>query len=371
MKMRKPRVERRDLKSGRMRSRLAQLERYHDTGDALEGAAAELRATLEDLALVEDELRRKSQALHGAESEAEEQRRRREELETILEAAPDGVCRLDRDGAVRYANPAAARMLGVGASELEGRQLIDVLAEGGNGELADADSRVRLERALGALRPGGGQWDYVDPGGREITIGYRLGLIGRDGKAVGAVVTLSDVTQRRALEQDLRRRADRDPLTGLLNRRAFERELERELALASRYRTVCAMLVLDVDDLKGINDVHGHLAGDAVLRAVAGTLRARLRSTDVAGRMGGDEFAVLLPRADEAAARTVAEQVVAAVGAHPVAPGGPRASISLGIALVKLPGLRITDVLRCADEAMYQAKTSGGGRMVVVDATLP
>jgi diguanylate cyclase (GGDEF)-like protein len=188
---------------------------------------------------------------------------------------------------------------------------------------------------------------------------------------VGAVVTLFDISERRALERDLRRRADHDALTGLLNRSAFERELEREVALASRYGTSCAFLLLDVDALKAVNDRYGHLAGDAVLRSAAMALKARLRQTDIAGRLGGDEFGVLLPRADEAAARTVGEEIVAAVRAHPIGADGPRTSVSLGVALVKIPGLRITDVLRCADEAMYRGKQGGGDRIVVVDATLP
>jgi diguanylate cyclase (GGDEF)-like protein len=236
------------------------------------------------------------------------------------------------------------------------------------------DSRVHLERALGALRPGSGHWDYLDPSGRRtLSLSYALATLVESGSTVGCVVSVVDTTDRRRLEMDLRRRADRDPLTGLLNRRAFERELERELALASRYRTPCAMLVLDVDGLKSVNDGHGHLAGDAVLQAVAGALENRVRQTDIAARLGGDEFGVLLPQADEAAARTVAGEILAAVRAHDVAPGGEgwSASVSLGVALVKIPGLRTTDVFRCADKAMYHGKNSGGDRMQVVDATLP
>ncbi len=293
--------------------------------------------------------------------------------QAILDATADGICRLDRDGSIDFANPAAARLLGRSEEELRGRQLIDVFVEGQTDAEATADSRVRLERAFGALRPGEGQWDYTEPSrGRSISLSYTLTSLVEAGEVAGAVVSLVDVTDRRQLERDLRRRADRDALTGLLNRSAFERELERELGLASRYRTLCAMLVLDVDSLKVINDHHGHLAGDAVLRAVAMALRRRLRQTDVAGRLGGDEFGVLLPQADETAARTVASEILAAARAHEIAPGGqgPYASVSVGIALVKIPGLQTSDVFRCADEAMYKGKNTGGDRLVVVDATL-
>jgi diguanylate cyclase (GGDEF)-like protein/PAS domain S-box-containing protein len=291
----------------------------------------------------------------------------------ILDAAPDGIFRLDRDGSVDYTNPAAARLLGRSQAELRGRQLIDVFVEGQAADNVDGDSRVRLERAFGGLRPGSGQWEYAEPAGqRPISLNYMLASLVEGGSVVGSVVSLVDITDRRELERDLRRRADRDALTGLHNRSAFERELERELGLASRYRTLCAMLLLDVDSLKVVNDVHGHLAGDAVLRAVAMALRTRLRQTDIAGRLGGDEFGVLLPQADEAAARTVASEILEAARAHEISPGAPGtgASVSVGIALVKIPGLRATDVFRSADEAMYEGKNTGGDRVVVVDATL-
>jgi diguanylate cyclase (GGDEF)-like protein/PAS domain S-box-containing protein len=291
----------------------------------------------------------------------------------ILDAAPEGIFRLDRDGSVDYTNPAAARLLGRSEAELLGRQLIDVFVEGQTADKVDGDSRVRLERAFGGLHPGSGQWDYTEPAGeRPRSLNYMLASLIEGETVVGSVVSLVDITDRRELERDLRRRADRDALTGLHNRSAFERELERELGLASRYRTPCAILLLDVDSLKAVNDVHGHLAGDAVLRAVALALRKRLRQTDIAGRLGGDEFGVLLPQADEAAALTVAGEILEAARAHEIAPStaGTGASVSVGIALVKIPGLRTTDVFRCADEAMYEGKNTGGDRIVVVDATL-
>jgi diguanylate cyclase (GGDEF)-like protein/PAS domain S-box-containing protein len=294
------------------------------------------------------------------------------ERDAILDAAPEGICRLDADGQVEYANPAAGRLLGRTQQALRGRQLIDILADGCADTEVEGADRVRLERALGALRPESGEWDYVEPsGGKEVSLRYTCRPLLADGDLVGAVVTFVDISDLRRIERDLRHRADHDALTGLLNRSAFERELDREMAFASRYRTACAVLMLDVDSLKIVNDLNGHLAGDALLRAVALAMRARLRRTDVAGRLGGDEFGVLLPRADETAARTVAAEILAAIRDHPVGPGAgqPGASVSLGIALVKLSGLRTTDVLRSADEGMYRAKRTGGDRIVVVEAT--
>jgi len=297
-----------------------------------------------------------------------------DERQTLLDSAPEGICRLDRDGNIDYVNPAAARLLGRAEADLLGQPLIDVFVEGQSEDEVEGDDRVPLERALGAMRAGYGQWDYTSPlGGRDVAVRYECAPLTDAGTVVGAIVSLVDVTGRRDLERDLRRRAEEDGLTGLRNRRSFEEELERELAFSSRYGTSCAMLLLDVDDLKFVNDRYGHLAGDGLLRAVARGFRDRLRRTDIAGRLGGDEFGVLLPRAGERAARTVAAEVLDAVRAHPLESeaGDPVGSVSLGIAMVKIPGLRTTDVLRCADEAMYRAKRNGGDRIVVLEATLP
>jgi diguanylate cyclase (GGDEF)-like protein/PAS domain S-box-containing protein len=293
--------------------------------------------------------------------------------QAILDAAPVGICRLDGEGNIDLVNAAATHLLGRSDADLRGRQLLDVFVEGQTDAEVTGDSLVRLERAFGGLHPGSGQWDYTEPaGGRRLSLSYALATVVEGGTLVGCVVSFVDITDRRRLELDLRRRADRDPLTGLLNRGAFERELERELGLASRYQTPCAMLVLDVDGLKGVNDDHGHLAGDALLKAVASVLHERLRTTDIAGRLGGDEFGVLLPQADGPAARTVAGEILAGVRGHELVPGegGGSASVSIGIALVKIPGLRTSDVFRCADQAMYRGKNSGGDRMLVVEATL-
>ncbi len=112
------------------------------------------------------------------------------------------------------------------------------------------------------------------------------------------LLQLLDITERKRVEAHLQHMADHDPLTGLLNRRRFEQELDRHVAHAQRYGTEGAVIVLDVDRFKQVNDAYGHSTGDRVITSVARVLRRRLRTTDTLARLGGDEFAVLLPKAD-------------------------------------------------------------------------
>lgn len=172
---------------------------------------------------------------------------------------------------------------------------------------------------------------------------------------------------RRALERlrattsRLRHLADHDPLTGLLNRRRFEQELARHLAHVRRYGPEGAALVLDLDRFKPVNDTHGHAAGDRLLARVASVLRERLRVTDVVARIGGDEFAVLLPRADRAGAEAVARSLVATVREQAIAAGADPVTVSAGVVLFADCGpVGAEAALAAADLAMYDAKAAGG-----------
>jgi diguanylate cyclase (GGDEF)-like protein len=169
---------------------------------------------------------------------------------------------------------------------------------------------------------------------------------------------LEDVTNawehRREMEE-LRTLADHDGLTGLLNRRRFEEELQREAAAATRYGRRAAVVVLDLDDFKTVNDRYGHVVGDAVLRRVADVLRGRLRASDRAGRLGGDEFAVILEGADEATAvRVAAELADDLAAAHLGDAPDVRATASVGAAAIT--GDDGIAALHAADQAMYAAK---------------
>jgi diguanylate cyclase (GGDEF)-like protein len=151
--------------------------------------------------------------------------------------------------------------------------------------------------------------------------------------------------------------ATTDPLTGLANRRVFDEALAREAALAARGRRPLALMILDVDHFKAFNDAFGHPAGDEVLKQVAVAVRACCRGTDVVARLGGEEFAVLLPGTDLPGGVALAERVRLAVAAGPW-PLGP-VTVSVGVAVHDAASGGAAELVRAADRAMYRAKRGG------------
>lgn len=176
------------------------------------------------------------------------------------------------------------------------------------------------------------------------------------------VARLTDeVTAQKATIRELRRDAIRDPLSGLLNRRGFERVLDRTIDFVRRYDGVVALVFLDLDDFKTINDSLGHAAGDAALRHVATVLTGSLRRSDLVARIGGDEFVALLWKSDEESARETARRVRDGFRRTPfVYDGQPVAmAASVGIASVQKTD-SAADVLDRADRDMYRHKTGDG-----------
>jgi diguanylate cyclase (GGDEF)-like protein len=167
--------------------------------------------------------------------------------------------------------------------------------------------------------------------------------------------------------KEARQLADLDALTGLHNRRYFHETLAREVARAHRYDRRLALIVFDLDDFKAINDRIGHLAGDAVLAEAADRIRDVVRSADIACRVGGDEFAVILPESALGDADQLYRRLQAAVSARPVAQAGTL-SVSAGIAELK-PGDDTTSFFERADEALYRAKGHGKAQVVAADST--
>jgi diguanylate cyclase (GGDEF)-like protein len=152
--------------------------------------------------------------------------------------------------------------------------------------------------------------------------------------------------------------ADHDPLTGLLNRRSFERALSRHAAGIRRYGSTGALLVLDLDGFKHVNDTHGHVAGDELIISCARALAGRLRATDVLARLGGDEFAVLLPHGGQDEAVKLARALVDVVRS---AGGTERARVTVSVGVAHFDDIMVTaeEVLVRADRAMYEAKAAG------------
>jgi diguanylate cyclase (GGDEF)-like protein len=155
--------------------------------------------------------------------------------------------------------------------------------------------------------------------------------------------------------------ADRDPLIPVLNRRAFVRELSRVIASGRRYGEAAGLVYFDLDNFKGVNDAHGHAAGDAALQHLANLVLANVRETDILGRLGGDELGLILVRADEETAKTKAASLAALVSREPFRHGGTEIPLSISVGAVSFTGEdEPDDALARADRAMYEAKRKDG-----------
>jgi diguanylate cyclase (GGDEF)-like protein/PAS domain S-box-containing protein len=237
-----------------------------------------------------------------------------------------------------------------------------------------------VERILGSID------ELID--GCENVVHDELGLLDRAGNPFegrvsmsvvagrrgvrDVIVQIEDVTERNRLERELQDLADLDPLTGLFNRRRFERELGCELERAHREARGGAVILIDLDNFKEVNDTHSHQTGDAMLTATARALTEQTRSTDVVARLGGDEFAVLMPALHHAQAPSIGEALVERIAeraVHGDGPGARRTTASVGV-VVYADDTEMTggQLLNDADLAMYEAKDDGGNRCVVYPA---
>jgi len=174
------------------------------------------------------------------------------------------------------------------------------------------------------------------------------------------------VTQRIRLEQDMKRLATTDALTGANNRHQFFSQAAREVARAKRYDNPLSVIMLDIDYFKSINDTYGHHAGDMVLKAFADTARTALRTSDIFGRLGGEEFAAILPQTGLEEGLEVAERLRAAFAALAVRVDEATIpfTVSLGVTQVRATDKDVEELLNRADEALYRAKRMGRNRVV-------
>jgi diguanylate cyclase (GGDEF)-like protein len=177
-------------------------------------------------------------------------------------------------------------------------------------------------------------------------------------------VAITGLSQLRRTQAQLQLLATHDPLTNVLNARAFSNELAQELGRNRRYGRPLALIYLDLDDFKKVNDVHGHATGDAVLRLVADATRSAVRQADIVGRLGGDEFAVLMPETEGTVAHAAANRL--AGGIRTVFRGTPSVTASIGVVSVTGSEAGTDELLRKADQAMYEAKRGGKDRVVQV-----
>ncbi len=266
--------------------------------------------------------------------------------------APIGMAVVGLDGTFQRVNPEFCRLLGYSPEELAHLTFQNIT----HPDDLDIDVAEASRLITGDIASYQMDKRYYSRDGHVVWVRLSVFLIYDDNDEPLAFIShIEDISARRRDEELLRRQATLDALTGVYNRNRFEEELRRYAALADPQSgaDAAAVFMIDLDGLKQINDQHGHTAGDAYLRTVAQTISRRLRLSDTVGRIGGDEFAVLLPHATVAQAQLLAQTLVDQVGA--LSPGG----ICIGIAMITPD--TVDDALERADKAMYQAKRSGGG----------
>jgi len=272
---------------------------------------------------------------------------------SVFERSPIGICRLSTGGVILEANPSLERMLGYSSGELDGRPYRDLTPEVGHyGELVTGRrERVAVETRY-QRRDGSHFW-----GSLTVSPVHHL-----DGAVDYFVAMIEDIDHRKRQEFDLLHRAGHDSLTGLPNRSLFDDRLEQALRAARRRRGKVAVLVLDLDRFKPVNDELGHAAGDDVLRKLTGRLGTALRDSDTLARLGGDEFAILLAEQDQAGAQATALKLLE-VMEQPFEVEGQRRPIglSIGIAVFPTDARNPAELMLAADSAMYRAKRNGTG----------
>ncbi len=281
---------------------------------------------------------------------------------SLIRHASDVIMIADAEGQLRFASPAAARTFAIQPDELVGRNLLDLWADGERERLSAflAEVAASRGRTIGPVEA------VVETGDRRSTLECVGSNLMDDTAIAGLTLNFRDVTERKALEEQLRKLAFHDPLTLLANRSLFWNRVEHALALAQRTSQRVAVMFLDLDNFKNVNDSLGHDAGDRLLQAAAQRLVKSTRPSDTVARLGGDEFAILLEGiGGDADVERVARAVSEAFNRPLLLDGREtEATASIGVACSR-PGDDAEQLLRNADIAMYGAKSAGKARLMV------
>jgi diguanylate cyclase (GGDEF)-like protein/PAS domain S-box-containing protein len=296
-------------------------------------------------------------------------------LAAVVDSSDDAIFSQSLDGIILTWNRAAERLYGYTAADAIGRSVTMLVPRESTEEVLEIVARLNRGERLVQYET---VWQRRD--GTRVDVSLTISPItGPAGAIAGAATIGRDITERkqaedalRRLNAELQRKAYRDVLTGLPNRALFADRLRQALARARRYRTRVAVLLIDVDGFKRINDTLGHVLGDAALIEIARRLRGCMRRTDTVARWGGDEFSAIVTdvRRPDDAART-AERMIAALRPPLALPGRDlKVTVSIGISLFPVDGVVPDELLRCADHAMYRAKR-GGSRHPPASASAP
>ncbi|MGQ0593638.1 MAG: EAL domain-containing protein [Gammaproteobacteria bacterium] len=301
------------------------------------------------------------ETLHGElQARVEELGIERDFVTRMLDTGQVIILTQTRQGVIRTANRHARVLSGYAGEELEGKPFAELLV--GDDTVHEPLGHF-VELVSGQRQHLEEERDLRSKDGANLNVVWHHSILKAQGEAMILSVGM-DITARKSAELRLTWLADHDPLTHLFNRRRLQEELEEAIARAKRYRQSGALVFVDLDQFKYVNDTSGHPAGDRLLEGLGESLPRVLREVDVIARLGGDEFAIVLGKADEAEAVQVAKKILAHIQEIEIRAGDRvhRVSASIGITLFPQHGDTVQDLLAHADLALYEAKESGRGR---------
>ena len=294
----------------------------------------------------------------------------------IIDFLPDATWVVDQQGQIMAWNRAMESLTGISSAEMIGRgnykhsepffdqrkpMLIDMVLK--PDPLLESD--YILFRHEGAKLYGESYVEDLDGSGRYLA-GTAGPLKNAGGEVVGAIQSIRDITHRKEMEAELTRLATTDSLTGVNNRHHFLELAREELLRAKRYNRSLALLMLDLDHFKNVNDSYGHHTGDKVLQEFSQACLAAIRETDCFGRLGGEEFAVLLVETSVQDARRVAERIRSRVEEMTILAGGQtiKTTVSVGLTTLEPADVYFKEIMQRADQALYAAKNAGRNQVV-------
>ena len=306
--------------------------------------------------------------LHRSRLEAETKGKEQQELvELLMKSTEEAIYGTDLDGICTFVNPACVRMLGYDhESELVGKdmhQLIHHTLPDGT-PYPKENCKVRISTLKG-ISGHSSEEVHWRKDGSSFPVEYWSHPIIKEGETIGSVVSFIDITERVTSEKTIRHMAYHDALTGLVNRHEFENRMAHALESVKERAVQHALLYLDLDQFKVVNDTSGHVAGDELLKQLANLLNDPVRDRDTVARLGGDEFGILLENCPTDRAREIANRIVHIVREFRFVWQEKTFSVgaSIGIAMIDNPNLTTGEVLRTADMACYMSKELGRNRV--------
>jgi diguanylate cyclase (GGDEF)-like protein/PAS domain S-box-containing protein len=331
-----------------------------------DGAFAGYRGTLTDDTAAREALQRLRESEQQSRRLAAELSEQYELLRVTLQSIGDGVITTDAEGRVAWLNPVAERLTGWPSHDAAGRPVTEVFRIVHELTRLPVDDPVAACLTQGRITGLAEQTVLISRSGQDFAVEDSAAPIrGASGTTLGAVLVFHDITEKRQLTGEMSYRAAHDALTALLNRDAFEARLRQALGRAQADRSQHALIYIDLDQFKVINDSCGHAAGDQMLQQVARRLRELVRAGDAVARLGGDEFAILLEQCSGEQAQQLAQQICEQFDAFRFSQGEQRFRVSASIGLVPIDARwpSTAGILQAADSSCYAAKEAGRNRV--------